>query len=144
MRTTEPHPLLQAYQAAVLARDADAFLALYAPDARVFDTWGVWCYEGVAARRAAIDGWFSSLGDERVQVTFEDVRVDTSPGADLALLSATGRFAAVSPAGAELRSMQNRLSWGLRRQGGGWRILHEHTSVPIGFGDLQGILQRAR
>ena len=43
------HRMLDAYAAAVLAKDANAFLSLYAPEVRVFDTWGVWSYEGASS-----------------------------------------------------------------------------------------------
>ena len=33
------------YEAAVLARDVEAFMRLYHPTVRVFDAWGVWLYE---------------------------------------------------------------------------------------------------
>jgi ketosteroid isomerase-like protein len=136
-----PDAVLDAYAAAVYNRDAEAFLQLYCDSARVFDTWAVWSYEGTASRRQAIEGWFSSLGQERVKVNFEDVQA--TMGAEVAVLTATGRFAALSAEGVEIRSMQNRLTWGLQRDGTCWRIVHEHTSVPIAFSDLKGILQRA-
>ena len=44
--------------------------------------------------------------------------------------------------GDELRAMQNRLTWVLKFEVGEWKIIHEHTSVPIGFADLKGLLQR--
>jgi ketosteroid isomerase-like protein len=133
--------VLEGYKAAVHARNVDQFLHLYDQDARAFDAWGVWSYEGVSARRKTIEDWFGSLGSETVNVTFDDVQVTAGP--ELALLSATGRYAAVSANGNEIRSMQNRFTWGLKRQGSAWKIIHEHTSVPIGDGDLKGILQRA-
>jgi ketosteroid isomerase-like protein len=40
--------------------------------------------------------------------------------------------------------MQNRLTWTLRPEGSGWRIVHEHTSVPLGFNDAKAILQREK
>jgi hypothetical protein len=58
------------------------------------------------------------------------------------VLTTTGRYAAISADGLEIRSMQNRFTWALQRKDGAWSIVHEHTSVPIGFGDLKGILQR--
>ena len=140
MTLDTPEAVLEAYKTAVHDRNAEAFLGLYAADARVFDTWGTWSYEGTASRRPAIEGWFSSLGEERVQVTFDDVRVIAS--GELALLTATGRYAAISPLGVELRSMQNRFTWGLVRRGQAWVIQHEHTSTPIGPSDLKGILRR--
>ena len=127
------------YASAVRAKDAEAFHGLYHPGARVFDTWGVWSYEGEAARRKVIEEWFGSLGVERVAVTFD--RVQTAVTSDLAVLTARVVYAAVSPAGAELRSMQNRLSWVLKPDGDGWKIIHEHTSAPLGH-DLKGLLAR--
>ena len=43
------HAALAAYQAAVLAKDVDAFVALYHEDVCVFDLWGRWSYTGIAA-----------------------------------------------------------------------------------------------
>jgi ketosteroid isomerase-like protein len=141
MTLDTPGAVLEAYTAAVHDRSADALLGLYAADSRVFDTWGTWSYEGTGSRRPAIEGWFSSLGDERVRVAFDDVQVIIE--GELAVLTATGRYAAVSPSGTELRSMENRFTWALVRRGQAWVIQHEHTSAPIGPGDLKAILRRA-
>ena len=127
------------YQRAVHEKDVAAFLGLYHPAARVFDTWGVWSYEGEQARRKVIEQWFSSLGEERVAVTFD--RLQATVTGDLASLTARVIYAAISAAGTELRSMQNRLTWVLKLEGGSWKIIHEHTSVPIGP-DLKGLLAR--
>ncbi len=127
-------------KSAIYDRNVEAFLQLYDRDARVYDTWGVWSYEGTAARRKVIGEWFSSLGNERVQVSFDGVQVIADQG--LAILTAMGRYAAVSPEGAELRSMQNRFTWALKLKDGACLIVHEHTSAPIG-NDLKAILQRS-
>ncbi len=135
-----PAQVLGAYGAAVYERDVEAFLALYDQGARAYDTWGVWSYEGRASRRKAIEGWFSSLGEERVKVSFDEVQVMVDQ--ELAVLTATGRYAAFSADEVELRSMQNLFPWALKRKGGEWKIVHEHTSAPIGDSDLKAILQR--
>lgn len=127
------------YTRTVLEKNVEAFLALYHPTARVFDTWGVWSFEGVAARRKVVAEWLGSLGEERVAVTFD--RVQTTVTSDLASLTARVVYAAIDPKGAELRSMQNRLTWVLKPDGAEWKIIHEHTSVPIG-NDLKGLLAR--
>lgn len=132
--------VLRSYTEAVLARDLAAFMRLYDPHVRVFDAWGVWSYDGADAWQTAVDGWFRSLGSERVRVQFDDVV--TQGDAALMLVSAVVRYTAVSPSGDALRSMQNRLSWGLRARGHGLRIVHEHTSAPVGFEDMKAILQR--
>jgi ketosteroid isomerase-like protein len=51
----------------------------------------------------------------------------------MASVSAFTTFAAVAPDGTESRSMNNRLTWVLRKGAdGGWKIVHEHTSAPAG------------
>ena len=128
------------YTRAVHEKNVAAFLGLYHEDPRVFDTWGIWSYENLAERRKVIEEWFSSLGDERVRVTFDRLRTVAVP--ELAMLSARVVYAAISAKGEELRAMQNRLTWVLKPDRGAWKIIHEHTSVPIGFSDLKGILER--
>jgi uncharacterized protein (TIGR02246 family) len=122
--------MLEAYAAAVRAKDVDAFVDLYADDVRTFDLWSEWSYDGKEALRAMVAEWFGSLGDEVVAVEFDDVR--TESGADFAAVSAFTTFRALSSDGEELRSMNNRLTWVLRREGEGWKIAHEHTSAPAG------------
>jgi len=133
--------VLEGYEAAVLAKDADAFMRLYDPAVRVFDAWGVWAHDGAAAWRVAVEGWFASLGAERVRVRFDEVR--TAGGPELAMVSAIVTYDGLSPEGRPLRSMQNRITWVLRTTGHVPRIVHEHTSAPIGFEDMKAILQRA-
>ena len=132
--------ILESYRSAVYAKDADALIRLYDPGARVFDAWGVWSYEGAAAWQRAVEGWFTSLGTERVKVTFDDVR--TSAGPEFAIVSAFVTYAGFSAQGEALRAMQNRLSWGLRKSGHVFRIVHEHTSAPLGFEDSKALLSR--
>jgi len=132
--------ILESYKSAVFAKDVDAFIRLYDPNVRVFDAWGVWSYEGTAPWQTAVEGWFTSLGAELVKVTFDDVRV--SMARELAIVSAICTYAGVSAQGEPLRTMQNRMTWGLRTTGHVLRIVHEHTSAPIGFDDQKAILQR--
>jgi uncharacterized protein (TIGR02246 family) len=126
--------MLNGYAAAVRDKDADAFLNLYADDVRSFDLWEQWSYDGKDALRAMVAEWFGSLpADETVEVSFDDVRTQT--GEDVAAVSAFTTFAAVTPTGEKLRSMNNRLTWVLRRDAdGAWKIAHEHTSAPAGDG----------
>jgi ketosteroid isomerase-like protein len=133
--------VLEAYASAVYDRDVDALMALYEPGARIFDAWGVWSYEDAAAWRVAVEGWLGSLGTERVKVTFEDVRAVAEHG--FATVSAVVTYQGVDADGKVLRAMQNRLTWVLRVSGQALRIVHEHTSAPIGFEDSKAILQRA-
>ena len=137
---TATQQIIEAYKSAVHTRDVDAFMRLYDPKVRVFDTWGIWSYEGAAAWRTAIEGWFSSLGTERVKVSFDDV--DVLGAGEFRSLSAIVTYAGVSAQGEPLRAMQNRLTWTLRTSGHVLRVVHEHTSAPMGFDDQKAILLR--
>jgi ketosteroid isomerase-like protein len=132
--------VLKSYASAVYSKDLKTLMHLYDPNVRVFDAWGVWLYEGAAAWQVAVEGWFASLGIERVKVTFDDVR--NLGGADLAMVSAIVTYAGVSEGGEPLRSMQNRITWVLRTSGHNLRIVHEHTSVPIDFNESKAMLKR--
>jgi uncharacterized protein (TIGR02246 family) len=134
--TKEPEmeEMLEAYAAAVRAKDVDAFVGLYEDDIRTFDLWSVWAYDGKPEFREMVREWFGSLAeDEVVEVSFDEVR--TQGGDDVGGLNAYTTFRAVSPDGKELRSMNNRLTWVLRKDAdGAWKVAHEHTSAPAGEG----------
>ena len=144
MRDTEKEVrrVIGSYEAAVFARDVEAFMRLYHPTARVFDAWGVWTYEGATAWQIAVEGWFASLGSEKVKVTFAELQ--TTAEHSVAIVTAIVTYAAESAQGEPLRSMQNRITWLLRERGHVFRIAHEHTSAPIGFEDSKAILVRAQ
>jgi uncharacterized protein (TIGR02246 family) len=132
--------VIDAYKQAVRDKDVAAFMALYADDVRVFDTWAVWVYEGAASWRKAVASWFSSLGSENVRVTADDVRVVGTPA--LAVVSAIFTYAGLAADGRELRAMQNRLTWALAQHGASWKIVHEHTSAPIAPDHATAMLTR--
>jgi uncharacterized protein (TIGR02246 family) len=132
------HAFLDAYTEAVLAKDADAFAALYDEDVEVYDMWGTWSLRGISAWRGMAEEWFSSLGDETVQVEARDVGCTAGP--DLAIGHAILTFTARSAAGETLRSLDNRITVALRRHGDRWQVIHEHTSAPIHHQTAKAIL----
>jgi ketosteroid isomerase-like protein len=138
--TAAVHKIQGAYIDAVFARSVPVFMRLYHPNVRVFDAWGVWQYEGAAAWELAVEGWFQSLGTERIRVAFEETQVFGSD--EGACATAIVTYTGESAEGVALRSLQNRMTWGLRTSGHVLRIFHEHTSAPIGFDDMKAILGR--
>ena len=121
--------VLEEYRDAVHAKDVDRFVAIFADDVTVFDMWGAWSHDGIDAWRRMAEEWFGSLGDELVRVEFDDVQTTVSD--DVAVLSAFVTFTGLSADGEELRSMNNRLTLGLRKADGTWKVVHEHTSAPV-------------
>ena len=128
------------YSAAVAARSASGLIQLYDPKARIFDAWGVWEYRGAESWKVAIEGWLGSNPGDKFQVRFTDSIV--TGDLELASLSAIVSYASIAPDGGESRSMQNRISWVVKTSGHNLRIVHEHTSAPIGFEDMKAILAR--
>lgn len=94
--------VLENYRPAVYAKDVGAFMKLYGPQVRVFDTWGVWSYGGAPSWQRAIEAWFTSLGAEKTQVAFDDAR--TSGDADFAAVTAIVTYAGLSAQGEQLRA----------------------------------------
>jgi uncharacterized protein (TIGR02246 family) len=131
---------LEAYKAAVLAKDIDAFVHLYDADVTAFDTWGKWSYQGLEAWRGMARGWFESLGATRVLVAWEDLQIVSTP--DLAVAHAFVYYRGMSAEGLEMHSMHNRLTWILSQKSGQWKIVHEHTSAPIDFETMKPNLLR--
>jgi len=133
--------VLADYKAAVLAKDVEAFTALYADEVRIFDLWAEWSYDGLAAWRTTVGNWFASLNTQRVVVEFSDVR--TTIGQGLATAHGFVSYQAVSEDGVPLHSMDNRMTMVLKQQGGVvWKIVHEHTSAPVANDDMKVILKR--
>ena len=136
----EIEAVMAEYAAGVLAKAPSRVAALYAPDVRVFDAWGVWSYDDREAWGRNLQEWLGSLGDERAQVRFDDVRIVQHAGAGS--VSAIVTYSAVDAAGDVVRSMQNRLSWFLTKTDGRWVVVHEHTSAPIDFESQKAMLRR--
>jgi uncharacterized protein (TIGR02246 family) len=132
--------VLDAYKAAVNAKDVDTFVSLYDQDVVVFDMWGEWSYKGVVAWRRMVTDWFGSLGSEQVIVELNNAQVITEHS--IAIAHAFVTFKGISAEGEALRVMQNRFTWLLKNREGVWKILHEHSSAPIDFETSKVILQR--
>ncbi len=133
--------MLDAYKAAVYAKDVDAFAALYDDDVHVFDMWGRWSFRGIESWRNMASEWFSSRGTERVIVDVKDAQ--STLAGELAMGHATLTYTAVSAEGKKLRSLSNRITMGLRCSGESWKVFHEHTSAPVDHQSLKAILQYA-
>jgi uncharacterized protein (TIGR02246 family) len=132
--------MLETYKTTARAKDVDGFVALFDEDVRVFDMWGRWSYDGAGDWRGSVSEWFGSLGSEQVAVEFDDVQ--TIVGDDVAAAHAFVTFRGLSADGDEVRAMNNRLTWVLRKTGHGeWKVVHEHTSAPIDFETAKAMLK---
>jgi ketosteroid isomerase-like protein len=140
-QTSDPvRNFLTQYAQAVHEKNVVAFVSLYADDLHVFDMWNNWELRGIEAWRRMAEGWFGSLGDERVVVAAKDIEAVT--GSELALGHATLTFTAVTVEGKELRSLDNRLTLAMWCTDADWKVFHEHTSAPIMHESMKGMIKR--
>jgi ketosteroid isomerase-like protein len=98
--------VLDDFKASVLAKDVDAFVALYDPGLSIFDMWGVWSYDGIEPWRQMVERWFSSVGTDRVIVDFSDVKTIVTK--ELALVHAFIKYKALDTEGKALRRRSDR------------------------------------
>lgn len=131
--------MIDSYKQAVRNKDIEAFCALYDVDIHIFDMWGKWSMRGLDAWREMASGWFNSLGTE--QVIVEASHIESAVTTEMAIGHAILSFTAVSAKGEKLRSLDNRITVALKRTGDSWKVIHEHTSVPIDHKSLKGHLQ---
>jgi ketosteroid isomerase-like protein len=117
------------YKRSAWEKDAKSMIDLYDNDVLVFDMWQYGYQAGLKDWSAAIENWLGSLGEERVHVLFE--MVDIRVGEELGWASAIVKYEAMMGDNSVLRSMTNRLTLGLIKKEGRWKVLHQHTSAPI-------------
>ena len=134
--------VIETYKTSVFAKDVDSLMRLYDERVMIFDAWDTWTYEGAVAWRKSVERWFSSLETGKVRVNLTDVQ--TTVGQELAVVNAIVTYTGVSPEGKDIHSLQNRITWVLRLNGADWKIIHEHTSVPVDFDSSKAIFQRKK
>jgi PhnB protein len=112
---------------AVRAKDAAAAVRLYAPEVLSFDVAPPLQQRGADTLRRSLEGWFATF---RGPVGYElrDLRVVV--GGDVAFAHALCHLTGNRTDG-ERTDVWMRTTVCLRQLGGDWRIVHEHTSVPL-------------
>lgn len=70
---------------------------------------------------------FLSCSEKPVTFDFHDVKI--TAGNNVAFATAIGRCVSIDPTG-KREELEFRLTMGLRKIGGRWRIMHEHHSLP--------------
>ena len=136
MATTQStvQSVLDRYVQAVVASDADALLALYADDVHVYDLMMPFERKGIESGREMIEAWLNDGGQQDCSI--EDV--DVLEEGDLAVARASIRYGYTGEDGTR-HDMWNRATWTLRRTAGDWKIVGEHTSVPLSEPDMQPV-----
>lgn len=126
------------YKNAVWQKDATMLLKLYDNEVVSFDMWDIGYYKTLNEWTPEIESWLSSLGDEKVKVDFEMIKVFKSDTNGFA--SGLIEFQAINTQGEVLRKMKNRITVGFSRFNNGWKVVHQHVSAPVTSENLTAIL----
>lgn len=135
----EVEDFFKIYKDAAWDKDAASMISLYDEQAVIFDTWNQGYIPGRAAWVNIIEDWFSGLGEEKVKVDFEMIKIQQS--ANTAFASALIQYQAISGEGVVLRSMKNRITIGFSKREDGWKVMHQHMSAPVSSDTLTAILK---
>jgi len=131
--------LLENYQSAVLEQNVDKFIAMYDTNVHIFDSWSKWNIIGKDAWRKQVEDWFSVLqrDNSTLRVSYEDCVIYEE--GDLASIHTNIRFSEYNSNKIEFRHLTNRFTFILRKVDSVWKIVHEHSSLPINPDDGNGI-----
>jgi PhnB protein len=119
--------LIDTWTAALHARDVERIMSVYAPDVRVFDLAPPLQQAGAAAHRKNFTEWFRSF---RGPVGSDLRDLSIVAGEDVAFCHGLNRISGPRTSGEET-SVWVRVTIGLRKAGGAWKVTHEHVSVPF-------------
>ncbi len=118
--------LIEGCAQAVREENRAAIRADHDPAILMFDVPPPFLSRGLDAYMATWETFFSSA-EKPVAFAFRDVQVTC--GQDVAFATATGECVNIDPNGVR-EPLEFRLTMGLRKINGKWRVMHEHHSLP--------------
>jgi uncharacterized protein (TIGR02246 family) len=122
----EIHALIERWARAVREEDRAAIRRDHDPDMLMFDVPPPLVSRGLDAYMTTWE-LFLSCAEKPVALSFHDVAVTC--GSDVAFATAIGKCVSVDPQG-KREALEFRLTMGLRKIQGRWRVMHEHHSLP--------------
>ena len=118
--------LIEQWAHALRAKDLDAVMASFAPDATTFDL-APPLQQDAAGRRQALGAWFPGFSGP---IGYEIGNLDIAVGVNVAFCCSLNRLSARTVSGEEF-AIWVRVTMGFRKVDGTWKIAHAHTSVPF-------------
>lgn len=122
----EIRDLIERWARAVRERDIEGIRANHHPDILMFDVPPPFLSRGLDAYMASWQLFYDHT-PSLVDFNFEEVEVTS--GTDVAFATAKGKCTYINREGRP-EPLDFRLTMGLKKINGDWRILHEHHSVP--------------
>lgn len=123
--------VLDLYKLVVYNQDINLFMDLYDDSIHIFDSWNTWEIKSKLEWRKVIENWFSGLKRDgsTLRVSFEDPLIHQDDS--IAFIHVSTRFSEFNSHNIEFRHLTNRFTFGLVKKNGDWKIVHEHSSLPI-------------
>jgi uncharacterized protein (TIGR02246 family) len=118
--------LIDRWSEAVRNEDLAAIRADHDANILMFDVPPPFLSRGIDAYMATWKLFFSNV-DKPVTFAFEDIEV--TAGSDVAFATAKGNCVNIDRTG-KSEPLQFRLTMGLKKFDGKWRVMHEHHSLP--------------
>jgi uncharacterized protein (TIGR02246 family) len=122
----EIQALIEKWAKAVREENRARIRADHDSEMLMFDVPPPFLSRGLDAYMATWDLFFS-CAEKPVAFDFHDVKI--TAGEDVAFATAIGRCASIDSNG-KREALEFRLTMGLRKMDGSWRVMHEHHSVP--------------
>jgi uncharacterized protein (TIGR02246 family) len=119
--------LIEAYRQAVISKDIDRIMAVYADDIVSFDAVKALQFKGKDAYRAHWEDCMKMCPGPHI-FEFHDIRIE--PGQEVAFAHWLAHCGGTNEKG-ETQACWMRGTGCYRQQGGQWRIVHEHWSAPF-------------
>jgi ketosteroid isomerase-like protein len=119
--------LVEARVAAVAAKDIETLVAQYTEDVSLFDAVGPLRDKGQDVERARLEQWF---GAYRTKIGLRIRDLEVVADGDVAFAHYLFQVSGTMTDGTGVK-MWVRSTVGFRRGKDGWKIVHEHSSVPF-------------
>jgi len=123
---SEIRALIGRWSQAVPDQNMDSIRADHDPDILLFDVPLPLLSRSLEAYMAS---WEAFLSSSEKPVVFEFQDIEISAGSDVAFTTAVGRCVNIDSSG-KREPLAFRLTMGLRKVAGRWRVMHEHHSLP--------------
>jgi uncharacterized protein (TIGR02246 family) len=133
---TQIRQLIEQWGKALYAKDLPTLLSFYAPDILTFDIVPPLQAQGIDAYRKNFEAWFASV---QGLIAYETHDLRLTVGEGVAFGHSLNRVRSTRTSG-ETTETWVRVTVGLRKLEGTWKITHEHVSVPCDMETSQASL----
>lgn len=132
--------IFEKYASSVYEKDIEGLLSIYDSKFYILDTWNDWLTRDIKTLRHMVTEWFESLGEEKVRVEFNEIQLIESP--NQIVWVGEFKYYGLSKDDQILRSISNRWTWVIKNNNGNFKVVHEHSSLPVSPETFKGITKK--